>query len=262
MSHRLPITLMSLLLCLSLGTGSPSAAEPAQDADGSDEIPASVPVGLASPRATMETFLSAMNDIKRGDPERIEDAITTLDLQDVNTLVRRERGIDLAWMLLDVMDRTRLVELERVPARAAAEIEDVDHLGGVDHREDGVDVVAGEQLAKVAVFIELDQHVTLFGECPLLGLQLRDTSTQFTQARLQLLLFGFQRGDLAGVAPFFNDTATTEIYTLSLHDALPICVPDQRLALAVDRARRHLVDRYRADRAVRRGLGRHWQRRS
>src|SRR2546430_5611029 len=26
---------------------------------------------------------------------------------------------------------------------------------------------------------------------------------------------------------FFNDTATTEIYTLSLHDALPIC-PDQQ----------------------------------
>src|SRR5687767_15488432 len=27
---------------------------------------------------------------------------------------------------------------------------------------------------------------------------------------------------------FFNDTATTEIYTLSLHDALPICAgPDQ-----------------------------------
>src|SRR3712207_9124109 len=24
---------------------------------------------------------------------------------------------------------------------------------------------------------------------------------------------------------FFNDTATTEIYTLSLHDALPICIP-------------------------------------
>src|SRR5260221_3693114 len=25
---------------------------------------------------------------------------------------------------------------------------------------------------------------------------------------------------------FFNDTATTEIYTLSLHDALPICIAD------------------------------------
>src|SRR5256885_13257619 len=31
---------------------------------------------------------------------------------------------------------------------------------------------------------------------------------------LSLLLFFF----------FFNDTATTEIYTLSLHDALPICM--------------------------------------
>ena len=27
---------------------------------------------------------------------------------------------------------------------------------------------------------------------------------------------------------FFNDTATTEIYTLSLHDALPICAPTVR----------------------------------
>src|SRR5437762_7066745 len=26
---------------------------------------------------------------------------------------------------------------------------------------------------------------------------------------------------------FFNDTSTTEIYTLSLHDALPICEADQ-----------------------------------
>src|SRR5438309_9353589 len=30
---------------------------------------------------------------------------------------------------------------------------------------------------------------------------------------------------------FFNDTATTEIYTLSLHDALPIC----KINLAADR---------------------------
>src|SRR5260221_3994275 len=27
---------------------------------------------------------------------------------------------------------------------------------------------------------------------------------------------------------FFNDTATTEIYTLSLHDALPICLISRR----------------------------------
>src|SRR2546429_3753961 len=36
---------------------------------------------------------------------------------------------------------------------------------------------------------------------------------------------------------FFNDTATTEIYTLSLHDALPICdAIFTRLCQAMDRA--------------------------
>src|SRR2546430_12771457 len=30
---------------------------------------------------------------------------------------------------------------------------------------------------------------------------------------------------------FFNDTATTEIYTLSLHDALPICSSSPRASL-------------------------------
>src|SRR2546430_8477618 len=30
---------------------------------------------------------------------------------------------------------------------------------------------------------------------------------------------------------FFNDTATTEIYTLSLHDALPICLSCTRAAM-------------------------------
>ena len=32
------------------------------------------------------------------------------------------------------------------------------------------------------------------------------------------------RGGGGGGVFFFNDTATTEIYTLSLHDALPICM--------------------------------------
>src|SRR2546425_12546760 len=35
---------------------------------------------------------------------------------------------------------------------------------------------------------------------------------------------------------FFNDTATTEIYTLSLHDALPICQPAARRLLLLDLA--------------------------
>src|SRR2546430_13313016 len=31
---------------------------------------------------------------------------------------------------------------------------------------------------------------------------------------------------------FFNDTATTEIYTLSLHDALPICDLEEEIYMA------------------------------
>src|SRR5256885_9067246 len=50
---------------------------------------------------------------------------------------------------------------------------------------------------------------------------------------------------------FFNDTATTEIYTLSLHDALPICLRALHLRAglqrgshqALRRRRRRLEDR-------------------
>src|SRR5256885_16252891 len=33
---------------------------------------------------------------------------------------------------------------------------------------------------------------------------------------------------------FFNDTATTEIYTLSLHDALPICFGREHHAIEIE----------------------------
>src|SRR2546429_9551304 len=38
-----------------------------------------------------------------------------------------------------------------------------------------------------------------------------------------MLVHLFHHSSLFSVFFFFNDTATTEIYTLSLHDALPIC---------------------------------------
>src|SRR3712207_3080123 len=45
---------------------------------------------------------------------------------------------------------------------------------------------------------------------------------------------------MIGAYFFFNDTATTEIYTLSLHDALPICRPVPEPVSAVDRVRSFL----------------------
>src|SRR2546422_8526874 len=38
---------------------------------------------------------------------------------------------------------------------------------------------------------------------------------------------------LSSIFFFFNDTATTEIYTLSLHDALPILIPSKPLQLEI-----------------------------
>src|SRR3712207_7488529 len=47
---------------------------------------------------------------------------------------------------------------------------------------------------------------------------------------------------------FFNDTATTEIYTLSLHDALPISAHD--VARGIEPLHRGLVVRIHAERAA------------
>src|SRR3712207_8827980 len=45
---------------------------------------------------------------------------------------------------------------------------------------------------------------------------------------------------------FFNDTATTEIYTLSLHDALPICLHPVA-AWVLTRGRQHTLPVLRID---------------
>src|SRR5256885_16421190 len=54
---------------------------------------------------------------------------------------------------------------------------------------------------------------------------------------------------------FFNDTATTEIYTLSLHDALPICEAflikqKQKRNTRLSEIRKNALERLIADAAV------------
>src|SRR5256884_3038695 len=58
-------------------------------------------------------------------------------------------------------------------------------------------------------------------------------------------MLGYQEGEI-GDRPeewffFFNDTATTEIYTLSLHDALPICIERKAFAEAMLQAGKQTV---------------------
>ncbi len=106
---------LALLFVLSLPAVSLAAQEQQAAPVQAKQAEATVPQELQSPRATMATFIHAMNDIKRGRTERIEEALRTLDLSEVNPLVRRERGSDLAWMLLEILDKTRRIDLERIP---------------------------------------------------------------------------------------------------------------------------------------------------
>src|SRR5258708_34531090 len=60
--------------------------------------------------------------------------------------------------------------------------------------------------------------------------------------RIQVFFFLFHVRPYSSFFFFFNDTATTEIYTLSLHDALPIS-PTQ-IAINPNGAQGNWVDEY------------------
>ncbi len=106
-------------IILSLVLLAPASVAFAESADTNTNTPqaAAKPVAgaLASPRATMATFIHAMNDVKRGQVNRLQDAVTTLDLDNINPLVRREQGENLAWLLLEIIDRTALIDLKTLP---------------------------------------------------------------------------------------------------------------------------------------------------
>src|SRR5690349_24458471 len=72
------------------------------------------------------------------------------------------------------------------------------------------------------------------------------TSTHFL---FQLYFFPFLPPSSIFFFFFFNDTATTEIYTLSLHDALPILLRRLRSGLAAGDRERQAERRRRRDRS-------------
>ncbi|MFT4562523.1 MAG: MscS family membrane protein [Gammaproteobacteria bacterium] len=81
--------------------------------------PPPIPASLQSPRATMGTFLDAMKRAHAGDDDQLGVAVTALDLEEINPLVRAEKGRDLAWILLEVIQRTRLPKVERFSTRTS-----------------------------------------------------------------------------------------------------------------------------------------------
>jgi MscS family membrane protein len=91
------------------GQGLPGLGEEAEATP--EPAPTPVPAGLASPRATMATFLEAMNALEW---DRAIEALN-LEREGFTSDVVAARGRDLAAQLKGVMDRVALVELEEVP---------------------------------------------------------------------------------------------------------------------------------------------------
>lgn len=104
-----------LAILLLLNYGSLLAEEPSNKSAVAVTIESTNLSGLKSARETFTTFLHSMNDIKRGQAKRINDAMSTLDLSDINPLIRQEKGQDLAWTLLEAIDKTKVVNLKKVP---------------------------------------------------------------------------------------------------------------------------------------------------
>ncbi len=108
-----------LFVLFLLSTSSTSFANDTKDSPAVNETPiiTTSNVGLGSPRATFTRFLHSMSDVKRGKSERINDAIKTLNLGAINPLIQQEKGRDLAWQLLEIIDKTKIVKLSSIPSR-------------------------------------------------------------------------------------------------------------------------------------------------
>lgn len=85
------------------------------------EAPEPVSAARSSPRATMMSFLDAMNDVAKGLEHRIDEAVACLDLSELSPLIRRDRGIEAAIQLKEAIDRLEYVHRSQVPARQEGE---------------------------------------------------------------------------------------------------------------------------------------------
>lgn len=73
-----------------------------------------IPLALSNPRATMQTFIAAMEAVSAGNKQQIEQATSTLELSGFSELIRNTRGRDLAHALASVIERSKTVELEKI----------------------------------------------------------------------------------------------------------------------------------------------------
>ncbi|MDC9725749.1 MAG: mechanosensitive ion channel family protein [Gammaproteobacteria bacterium] len=79
--------------------------------DSHTEAVVEIPESLSNPRKTMATFLTAMQAVNNGQKQKINDAVSTLDLSGISELIRPAKGKELAQTLSSVIERSKKVVL-------------------------------------------------------------------------------------------------------------------------------------------------------
>ncbi len=82
----------------------------------SSQIDKVTPGKLSSPEATVSHFISSMDKVRLGDENKLSDAVSTLNLEKINVLIRKERGKRLAWLLSEVINRIPNIDTKKFPS--------------------------------------------------------------------------------------------------------------------------------------------------
>lgn len=70
---------------------------------------------LKTPEETMRTFIQAMDRVKKGSGEAFNEAISTLDLSQINPNARQLTGIITAERLINTLDRIAKIKFSHIP---------------------------------------------------------------------------------------------------------------------------------------------------
>ncbi len=93
---------------------------PMINAETIDSSASNVPDSLSNPRKTMQTFVTAMQAVNDGQKQRINDAISTLDLIGVSELIKKTKGNELANTLYSILERSKKVVFSSIETNPAS----------------------------------------------------------------------------------------------------------------------------------------------
>lgn len=83
---------------------------------------------LLTPRDTVTSFVEAMTAVESGDKKQLPVALSTMDLSDVNPIVKEEKGEALAWQLMSLVNYL-VPDVQNLPVAVSQEAYTLGTLG-------------------------------------------------------------------------------------------------------------------------------------